>query len=518
LWEQNQDSLAAVEYSIDEGATWLPIVYLLDGPDIVRDGGGNVNAVATFNTMRVDIASYFDPGAGETRGGFYGAFIGAPVSADLAPFVSARVNDDPVESKRVELFRLPMADNQPKVRLRFAHAGTDSWYFGIDNVGLYSIPVVTPPLVNPLPDQTAAVGNSATFLAVASGVGPFTYQWRFNGMDLPGQTAAALTIPNVQPSDAGRYTVVVRNAGGPTESAPGRLNVIRPLAIVTGQWDFQNGDLSATCGHDLEFFDEAVQAATEFGTTTSFGIPDIAGQPASVMKFPFLQPMNGYRMRHGIAANGAGSYVNQYTLILDVLYPAASHDQWRAFLQTSADNPTDAEFYANPANGIGISGVYDGQLQADTWHRVAFAVDLSGPGPSPIVAKFIDGVKVGEQVLGGGTDGRWSLYTADDPATPWALLFAEPAGFTQAGYVSSVQIRGGRLSDAALAAMGGPSAEKIPGAVCVEVEGNNVIIHWSGSILESADQVSGPWNRVINAAKPYVVPTPLLARKFYRSR
>jgi hypothetical protein len=49
------------------------------------------------------------------------------------------VDDNTVESKRVELFRLPLADNQPKVRLRFAHAGTDSWYFGVDNVGLYSL-------------------------------------------------------------------------------------------------------------------------------------------------------------------------------------------------------------------------------------------------------------------------------------------------------------------------------------------------------------------------------------------
>ena len=26
------------------------------------------------------------------------------------------------------------------MRFRFAHAGTDSWYFGLDNLGLYSIP------------------------------------------------------------------------------------------------------------------------------------------------------------------------------------------------------------------------------------------------------------------------------------------------------------------------------------------------------------------------------------------
>ncbi len=28
------------------------------------------------------------------------------------------------------------------MRLRFAHAGTDSWYWGIDDVGLYSLPAL----------------------------------------------------------------------------------------------------------------------------------------------------------------------------------------------------------------------------------------------------------------------------------------------------------------------------------------------------------------------------------------
>src|SRR5207249_3264264 len=63
----------------------------------------------------------------------------------LGPYLSPRVDDDPVESKRVELFRLPQADNRPNVRFRFAHAGTDSWYFGIDDFGLYSIGSTAPP-------------------------------------------------------------------------------------------------------------------------------------------------------------------------------------------------------------------------------------------------------------------------------------------------------------------------------------------------------------------------------------
>lgn len=152
LWEQNQDSMAAIEYSVDRGQTWLPIAYFLDGPDIVRNtdpitGETTVDAVATFTAEHADVARYVDPETFEEKGGTYGAFIAAPLSPDLAPFIEARVDDNAVESKRLELYRLPQADNQAAVRFRFAHAGTDSWYFGLDDFGLYSIPAtpVEPP-------------------------------------------------------------------------------------------------------------------------------------------------------------------------------------------------------------------------------------------------------------------------------------------------------------------------------------------------------------------------------------
>jgi len=134
LYEQNQDSIAALEYSIDRGTNWLPVIYMIDNDDIVRDTGGNIDAVVTLNTARDDQA-YGLP---------YGAFIAAPVSSALAPFISGRVNDDQVESKRVEVFRLTSADNRPSVRFRFLQTGTSSWYWGIDDFGLYSIPPYPP--------------------------------------------------------------------------------------------------------------------------------------------------------------------------------------------------------------------------------------------------------------------------------------------------------------------------------------------------------------------------------------
>lgn len=146
LWEQNQDSIAAVEYSINLGATWLPVVYMLDGPDVLTNLDGSIDARMTLTNVYAPgfqgVATFVEPISLVTTGGYYGAFIGVAEAQwpTLAPYISRRVDDSPVESKRVEIFRMPQADNQPKVRLRFAHAGTDSWYFGVDDVGLYSLP------------------------------------------------------------------------------------------------------------------------------------------------------------------------------------------------------------------------------------------------------------------------------------------------------------------------------------------------------------------------------------------
>lgn len=145
IYEQNQDSFGSVEYSIDEGATWQPVIYMIDTvtKDIQYDADNNIDPVATFSRVDPDgTAKYSDPDTGATGSGNYGSFIGVTEDrwSDLAPYISGRVNDNASESKRVEVYRLPLADNQAKVRLRFAQAGTGSWYYGIDDVGLYSIP------------------------------------------------------------------------------------------------------------------------------------------------------------------------------------------------------------------------------------------------------------------------------------------------------------------------------------------------------------------------------------------
>jgi hypothetical protein len=217
-------------------------------------------------------------------------------------------------------------------------------------------------------------------------------------------------------------------------------------AAVTGQWDFNSGSLAATTGADLAYRGDTA-LSTIFTTAT------IGGQTASVMQFPATSPTQGYTVTHGIAPNGGGSYVNQYTLIMDIMFPAASSGTWRGLFQTSVANSNDGDLFVNTGNGIGISSSYHGTLAADTWHRVAFVFDLTLS--TQRLRKFIDGTLVGTQDLSAGVDGRWSL-------DPTAHLFTDEDGETALGYVNSVQIHDAVLSDSFITSLGGATAAGIP--------------------------------------------------------
>jgi hypothetical protein len=159
LYEQNQDSSGAVEYSVDGGTNWLPVVYYLDsiegGGDIRLNADGSVDAVTTFTADNGDTAAWTD--AGVIKGGRYGDGIAAPITQALGRFVAPRINDNSTIDKRLEIYRLPAAAHKADVRLRFAQLGTGSWYFGVDNVAFYD--VAAPP-ASKLTITTA--GSSAT--------------------------------------------------------------------------------------------------------------------------------------------------------------------------------------------------------------------------------------------------------------------------------------------------------------------------------------------------------------------
>jgi formylglycine-generating enzyme required for sulfatase activity len=103
-------------------------------------------------------------------------------------------------------------------------------------------PKVTPTIVGQPQPVTAQTGQMAVFTVVATGTEPLAYQWKRNGVNLPGATASTLTINQPQSSDAGDYSVEVSNSVGSVSSAPAKLtvdggpvsNAAQAVAVIRG--------------------------------------------------------------------------------------------------------------------------------------------------------------------------------------------------------------------------------------------------------------------------------------------
>ncbi|EEF60560.1 beta strand repeat-containing protein [Pedosphaera parvula] len=92
-----------------------------------------------------------------------------------------------------------------------------------------------PPTITSQPlGGTVNPGTNVVFTVTASGTAPLTYQWQFNGNNIPGATNATYVRSNVQLADAGTYTVLVSNPGGSTQSADAVLN-LNAAPSITGQ-------------------------------------------------------------------------------------------------------------------------------------------------------------------------------------------------------------------------------------------------------------------------------------------
>ena len=60
-----------------------------------------------------------------------------------------------------------------------------------------------------------------------------------------------------------------------------------------------------------------------------------------------------YTCTHEIDPNGGGSYVNEYTLVVDFKIPETG--QYYCFYQTNMTNSNDGEVFINPAGHVGIT-------------------------------------------------------------------------------------------------------------------------------------------------------------------
>jgi sugar lactone lactonase YvrE len=82
----------------------------------------------------------------------------------------------------------------------------------------------TPQITSQPVSQSVAAGGNAAMSVAATG-GGLSYQWKLNGVAIPGATASSLNVSNATSAAAGDYTVDITNSAGSRTSNPARLTV-----------------------------------------------------------------------------------------------------------------------------------------------------------------------------------------------------------------------------------------------------------------------------------------------------
>ncbi len=124
--------------------------------------------------------------------------------------------------------------------------------------------------------QVVPEGGTATFTVGASGSGSLGFQWRKDGVDIPGATSFTLVIFPVTLDDAGEYDCVVTNTCGSQASGVATLTVHCPA-------DFDESGFVDI--EDYDAFVQAFEAGTENADFDGSGFVDIEDFDAFVQAF-----------------------------------------------------------------------------------------------------------------------------------------------------------------------------------------------------------------------------------------
>jgi hypothetical protein len=240
---------------------------------------------------------------------------------------------------------------------------------------------------------------------------------------------------------------------------------------ITGLWRFQSavpGGLDATMA--ATFGSDMINSAPESANPANFNGAWGVGRwtDIGVAEAHTLYSDNGISQErswdyltcpHGIAPNGGGSWVNNYTIMFDYQQTALAGlwngNYYNGLLQTAGNvRGDDGDLFikgpslADSVIGGGDPGYSTATFDASQWHRYVISVnngDAAGVGG--FFRVYLDG-NLYLDAAGQGRDGRYSL-------NPTVALFADNDWEDAWGFVGTVATWDHALSADDVAGMGG---------------------------------------------------------------
>lgn len=388
----------------------------------------------------------------------------------------------------------------------------------IQSLSLIGVSGPTAPEIASQPrSQAVIVGAPVSFTVRAIGGAPISYQWKLDGVNIPGETSSTLEIPVAYYSNAGVYTVGVTNSLGGILSTGATLAVspIPEFANLTNdlvlhlKFDGDTQDSSGRANHGTAvgapvFTTGKLGGALTYSTDVTGGSYNYVtlGNPTDLQ---FEAPgTTDFTVAYWVKFTGTPG---------DLPFLGSGANSYGSFGLTFAPSYTEGG-WSYWAGGISASvGLYGpaASINDDQWHSLVHTFDRDGDAVTYLDGEIVDtrsmsavdyvdsglGFNVGQDPTGGY--GESGSATIDDIGI-WrrALTPVEAqAIYTVGESGTSFDTHG-------------------PVTVTLQKDGTTLEIIWQAGTLESSDDVDGPWATVNDAAAPYYTTTPATGAKFYR--
>lgn len=264
---------------------------------------------------------------------------------------------------------------------------------------------------------TTNAGRTVTFTTSALGTGALRYQWRLNGLDLPGATNLTLVITNVQSVHAGTYTVMVTDNIGSTVSRPATLVVLYPCPVVQSPLS-QAVVPGSTFTLSVAVTNNATLPITyKWRVNFQYAFTNVRYAHADFVTITNAQPIHtnySVVVTNVVSAGTASGFAN-------IIYLADSDgdglpDVWEEAAGLSATNAADA---LGDNDGDGMLNWQEYVAGTDPTNALScLKVEAALPGPGAVVR------------FGAISNRTYSVQFSDQPGGPWTTLADLPARAT----------------------------------------------------------------------------------------
>jgi hypothetical protein len=395
---------------------------------------------------------------------------------------------------------------------RASHGGDKTAGTGYNFASTLTAAIITDkPVLTMTPLQVLVCrGDTVVWSGYAVGVPPLAYQWRRNGVPIPGATASALGITNVGLANIGTYDLRVTNAYGAVNSSPVTIGDQVVATRISNLVPDSNPEVRQ---HNGLNHGAAWVASSNDGSVTRSGVMSFNANTSSQITVSGETNFNSstgtimFWMRSSGLANPGGS-------------SAALFDRYNntngCLLSQYGDGRI--EFDANGNETLVGTVTTSSMISDNHWHHIAVVYDESPTGPlSGALNIYVDG----------------HLDTSSSVGANWSWPAGQELEFGLSHDTNSWQAYNGLLDDVRFYNRGFTSAEITSAYGGALVDTNALVMQlnftaapqagitltWQApdGMLQSADSVKGPYTDVPGGVSQHSVSVQQ-TEKFYRYR